>query len=381
MDMTTRITIFSGYNRPAQHRKIELLADTPGLDILNILPAGSGKPSGAYPSANGQRQYRTRELPLHSLGRAGDPHRIFHWPPSFQLRQFQPHIIQCEYEQEGVLAAEVALARRWLARHSQLILNSAQNLLRPRRWAVRAIGAFTLRAADHVSCWSEEAIQVLRAQGYQRSVNIMPTMGADTRCFYPKPSVSLRRQMGIQDSFVAGYVGRVVPDKGISALLRAAKHLYPAISVLVVGDGPARDELQRLAAQLGIQDHCRFIGAQPYDRLPDYFNALDVLVLPSLTTRVWKEQFGRVLVEAMACGVPVIGSDSGAIPEVIGDAGLIFPEGAAAALAECVRRLIDSPELRAELAQRGLARVMAHYTPERLAACTLDLYRQISPTL
>ncbi len=377
MDMTTRITIFSGYNHPSQHRKIELLADMPDFDILHILPAESGKPSGTYPSANGQRHYRTRELPLHSLGLAGDPHRIFHWPPSFQLRQFQPHIIQCEYEQEGILAAEVALARQVLARHSKLILNSAQNLLRPRRLAVRAIGAFTLRAADHVSCWSEEAIQVLRAEGYHRSVNIMPIMGTDTRCFYPKPSVSLRRQMGIQSSFVAGCVGRLVPEKGISALLRAAKYLYPVISVLVIGDGPARDELQMLAAHLGIQDQCRFIGAQPYDRLPDYFNALDVLVLPSLTTRVWKEQFGRVLIEAMACGVPVIGSDSGAIPEVIGEAGLIFPEGDARALADCLRRLIDSPELRMDLTQRGIARVQAYYTQERIAQQTLEVYQRL----
>jgi glycosyltransferase involved in cell wall biosynthesis len=92
---------------------------------------------------------------------------------------------------------------------------------------------------------------------------------------------------------------------------------------------------------------------------------------------VWKEQFGRVLIEAMACKVPVIGSDSGAIPEVIGNAGLIFPEGDADALADRLRRLMASPALRLELATRGYARMRGLYTQERVAAQTAELYRQV----
>jgi glycosyltransferase involved in cell wall biosynthesis len=104
---------------------------------------------------------------------------------------------------------------------------------------------------------------------------------------------------------------------------------------------------------------------------------IDTLVLPSRTTSVWKEQFGRVLTEAMACRVPVIGSDSGAIPEVIGDAGLIFTEGDAVALADCLRQLIDFPDLRRDLAQRGYMRVMTNYTQEHIAQQTTDFYRQV----
>src|SRR5260221_14335510 len=94
----------------------------------------------------------------------------------------------------------------------------------------------------------------------------------------------------------------------------------------------------------------------PPARLAAQFCQIDALVLRSLTTPVWKEQFGRVLTEAMACGVPVVGSSSGAIPEVIGEAGLIFPEGDAAALAGCLAKLQQPPALRLALAQRGLAR-------------------------
>jgi len=101
------------------------------------------------------------------------------------------------------------------------------------------------------------------------------------------------------------------------------------------------------------------------------------VVLPSCTTRVWKEQFGRILVEAMACKVPVVGSDSGAIPEVVGDAGLIFPEGDAAALAECLRQLKESPELRQELAERGYVRAATHYSQERTGSLSVNFYKEV----
>jgi glycosyltransferase involved in cell wall biosynthesis len=112
-------------------------------------------------------------------------------------------------------------------------------------------------------------------------------------------------------------------------------------------------------------------------QIAQQFHKIDVLVLPSRTTPVWKEQFGRVLAEAMACHVPVIGSNSGAIPEVIGDAGLIFPEGDVTALANCLRQLINSPDLRHDLAQRGYNRVITNYTQEHIALQTVAFYQQL----
>jgi glycosyltransferase involved in cell wall biosynthesis len=100
-------------------------------------------------------------------------------------------------------------------------------------------------------------------------------------------------------------------------------------------------------------------------------------VLPSRTRPNWKEQFGRALVEAMACEVPVVGSDSGEIPNVIGDAGLVFPEGDVAALAGHLRRLQDSQDMRRDLGRRGRARVLDRFTQARVAEQTYQLYRQI----
>jgi glycosyltransferase involved in cell wall biosynthesis len=111
--------------------------------------------------------------------------------------------------------------------------------------------------------------------------------------------------------------------------------------------------------------------------MPSHDRQMDVLVLPSRTRPNWKEQFGRVLVEAMACGLPVIGSDSGEIPNVIGDAGLIFPEGQAGPLRDRLQRLMRDPGLVGTLSQRGRQRVLAHYTQARVAAQTYQVYRQI----
>jgi glycosyltransferase involved in cell wall biosynthesis len=102
-----------------------------------------------------------------------------------------------------------------------------------------------------------------------------------------------------------------------------------------------------------------------------------VLALPSLTTTSWKEQFGRVLQEAMACGIPVVGSDSGEIPHVIGDAGLVTPEGDAAALRDALRRLMDDAHLRHDLGHRGRARVLERFTHARVAAATVEVYRRV----
>ena len=115
----------------------------------------------------------------------------------------------------------------------------------------------------------------------------------------------------------------------------------------------------------------------PSTQMHDYYNQLHTLILPSLTRPNWKEQFGRVLIEAMACGVPVVGSDSGEIPNVIGDAGLVFAEGDGRALRDRLSQLMADPALRGEMARRGRERVLAHYTQAQVAAKTYQVYREL----
>ncbi|MGQ0603525.1 MAG: glycosyltransferase [Anaerolineales bacterium] len=275
------------------------------------------------------------------------------------------------------MTAVVALTRQLIAPGAPLVLYSWQNLARPRSFWVRALSGLTLRAATHFVCGNTEAVQLLRSAGYARGADVAPMMGVDTRLFRPHSAQALSMRLGLS-SFTVGYVGRLSAEKGVTVLLEALALARQPMQAMIVGDGPMATALQARAQSLGLADRCRFVGAADYAAVPEYINAMDTLVLPSLTTAHWKEQFGRVLIEAMGCRVPVIGSASGAIPEVIGDAGRIFPEGDALALAAVLDELELQPRLRAELAERGYTRVQARYTVEQLAATLLGVWRRLS---
>ncbi len=172
-----------------------------------------------------------------------------------------------------------------------------------------------------------------------------------------------------------GFVGRLIPAKGLRILLEAAARLTADFTLLIDGQGPYRADLEGTARALGLS--ARLVFMEPsHEEVPEYLACMDALVLPSYTTPQWTEQFGRVLVEAMACGVPVVGSTSGAIPSVIGDAGLVFPERDAAALAKCLERLTTEPALREDLRRRGLERARTGFSWEHVAGLMCDVYRE-----
>ncbi|MCZ7547269.1 MAG: glycosyltransferase [Anaerolineae bacterium] len=162
--------------------------------------------------------------------------------------------------------------------------------------------------------------------------------------------------------------------------MRAVAGLEGDWRLEVCGSGPAAGDLERLAAALGIADRVNFCAWMPSVEMPDFYRRIHALVVPSRTQPNWKEQFGRVIVEAMACGAPVVGSDSGAIPEVMGDAGLIFPEGDVDALRQALARLMRDPALWADRAARGRARVRAQFTQARVASETVRVYREMLAT-
>src|SRR6185436_20491679 len=165
------------------------------------------------------------------------------------------------------------------------------------------------------------------------------------------------------ETLTIGFVGRMLPGKGLNLLSEALGLLASEKwNLLVVGDGSERASFESSLAGRDLRARARFTGAVSYEHVPELFKQIDLLVMPTETTERIREQFGRVLVEAMAACIPVIGSTCGAIPEVIADAGLIFPEGDAKALAEAIRRMLSDPELRERCAVVGKARVEENYS-------------------
>jgi glycosyltransferase involved in cell wall biosynthesis len=170
----------------------------------------------------------------------------------------------------------------------------------------------------------------------------------------------------------------MLPGKGLNILADALTKLRDEEwQLLVVGDGSERESFTKQLSDAGLLDRTKFTGAVSYELTPEYFQEIDVLVIPTQTTERIREQFGRVIVEAMACGVPVIGSTCGAIPEVIGEAGLVVPEGEGTLLAEAIKRLLADEEMKTRFSRLGRARVEENYSWDRVAKITYALYQHV----
>lgn len=356
-----RVLFVARYRAASQQRKVDLLRCQPDLAVWQVRPTPTTLPPAPH----------TYDVPL--LGNPDDPHRVRYAHLAAALRAARPQIIHAEEEPDSLAALHLLLLRARYAPRAILILNTWQNILRPRPLAVRLITRLSLLASAAICCASREAVAVLRQLGYQRAAPLLPAIGVDLAHF------PLRPHEPPTPPLVVGYAGRLVPEKGIDTLIDAAAQLVPHTPLRLVLAGTGDDALQAALAaqaqQAGVAAH--FAGAIPPDQIGTWLHTLHVLVLPSRTTSVWKEQYGRILSEAMACGVPVIGSDSGAIPDVIGSAGQTFPEGDAHTLAAHLRRLASDATLRQQMAQAGYQRVVQHYSQQQIAARTAALYRML----
>ncbi len=276
-------------------------------------------------------------------------------------------LIDMHEEPFGLAVAEV-LALRWLrARGTPFLVCSAQNLEKryppPFRWFER----WALRRAAGAYTCNLEAGRILRRKGLAGELELLP-LGVDVDRFHPvdrdPPTGELR----------VGYVGRLIPHKGVAVLLQAIAR-DPRLRAEVHGAGPAADSLAELAGQLAVADRVVFHGHVDEVVMPDVYQDLDVLAVPSVPMAGWVEQFGRVVVEAQASGVPVVASASGALPDVVGDRGLLVPPGDPAALGDALVRLLDEPGLWSRLAEAG-ARGAGRYSWERVAADQQALYER-----
>ncbi len=362
-----RVLHIARYRAPSMERKLELMAAQPGLAFWLVRPAvwqdeyGKVAVNPVVPGCSVLR------VPM--LGRTNDPHRALYRTLTFGMRAIRPHIIHAEEEPDSLAALQIVLARRLFAPRAKLILHTWQNVNRPKKWYVRLVTRISLREADAILCANRGAVQVLREVGYRGPAEVIPPIGVDTHIFRP-----MERRTD-PATFRVAYAGRFVPEKGLDVLLQAVALLGPRVELWLIGNGPQRAALQALAQDLGIGERVRWTQPVAPEQMPELLAQVDVVVLPSRTTPVWKEQFGRILVETMACGVPVVGSDSGAIPEVVGEAGLVFPEGDAEALAERLEQLRRFSDLRAECARKGLEQARL-YTQESAANQTVNFYRR-----
>jgi len=219
---------------------------------------------------------------------------------------------------------------------------------------------------------------LLGRKGYSAKPRHQASLGYDPKNMFVDKDAGLdvRRKLGWSDTVpVVGYLGRFVEDKGLKVLMASLDQLKKPWYALFVGNGPLRGDLESWAAKYSSQVAIR--TEVKHEDVRPYINAMDMLAAPSLTMPNWREQFGRMTVEAFACGVPVIGSDSGEIPFVIRDTGIIIPENNANALATALETLMDDREHREDIVQRGLERANAEFTWSGIARGTLGFFDEL----
>ncbi len=245
-----------------------------------------------------------------------------------------------------------------------------------------------VREVDHmVAATPLEKAQLVWLYGATpSSITVIPP-GVDVRRFRPIPKMEARRVLGIppERRYVL-FVGRIEPLKGLETLMRAVAILAQDcptwtqdFAVVVIGGDPdatadaEMGRLQQLRAELGITDLVAFLGAKAQETLPYYYNAADVVVMPSDY-----ESFGLVALEAMACGTPVIASDVGGLVYLVrdGETGLRVPRRQPIALARALDRLLRDEELRQRLGENG-RRWAQRFAWPIIADRIVDLYQEV----
>ncbi len=351
----------------AQYRgKAQSLADKPDIELTVVLPPGWRDERGPVqlePEEAAPR-YQMIAAPLRFNGL----YHLHYYPTIGEIiSRAQPDIVHLDEEPYNFATFHALRAVRRHAPRARSLFFTWQNLPRtyppPFLWIER----YVYSHCDYAIAGTHDAAQVLRRKGFRRPTCVIPQFGVDPFILTPGPARNQR------ETFTVGFAGRLVPEKGALLLLEAMKRLEGRWELVIVGSGPQRAELEARARGLPV----RIISWQPSARMPDLYRTFDVLVAPSVSRPNWTEQFGRVLVEAMACGIPVIGSSCGEIPNVIGDAGVVFRESNVRELARLIGELRASPERRAEFGRHGRARVLERFTQQKIVDETAQVYREL----
>jgi glycosyltransferase involved in cell wall biosynthesis len=348
----------------AHHGRLQELANL-GVDLTVIVPPRYGSQPLEIRHSD---SYNIRVLPCWFT-----PYNHFHFYPA-RIGPIDADLVHLEEEPWSLVTQQ--FMRLCVKARKPVIFISWQNLYKNYPPPFNFFERYTFAHANAAIAGSREVQSILRAKGFHKPAPIT-VYGVDPLVFVRRNVASLRERFGLENTFVIGFVGRILFDKGIADLVRAFALLPRTCALVIVGDGEFRAEAERLATSLGVESRIRWIPQVHSLDVPNYMSLFDVLVLPSRTMRNWKEQFGRVLIEAMACEAPPIGSSSGEIPNVIDDAGLVFPEGDVTALAGQLRLLFDQPQLLADLRRKGRRRVLEHFTQRKVAEDIVKLYREV----
>jgi glycosyltransferase involved in cell wall biosynthesis len=290
-----------------------------------------------------------------------EPWALYKWQAWWLKRRYQPHSLFGEF--------------------------TFENLERPglRGWILSQFYRASARVDDFTISGNQASRRILLKYGASEKRNLVAAQnGVDTNDFIPAPEKKSQfRQLFhlSPDALIIGFCGRFMVEKGILDLIAAVQEIrldqtHENVHLALLGEGPLKST---------ITEECppwlHVVVGQPSSVIPKFMQSVDLFVLPSKPSRegrrVWEEQFGHVLIEAMACGVPTLGSDSGAIPEVIGTPEAIFPHSDVNALRQLLSKAIEDPTWRLALGKKQRQRVETNYSHETVARRYTDFFLEM----
>jgi glycosyltransferase involved in cell wall biosynthesis len=280
--------------------------------------------------------YRLHALPVALPSVRGQRHAYFFARGLRAIvRRFRPDVIDLWEEAYTAVSAQVSMTREFHARHARLILSPSVRVAKRQPLPFSLGEKFVISRCNFVVGRSPEVVDVMRAKGY-RGPSTVIGHGIDLAALEPLDMDVCRKALDLPPGPLIVFLGRLVTDKGIDTLIEALQHV-PSARLAIFGGGPEESFLRRLATQCGVEDRIVFRGPVPADRVAPVLNAGDVLAMPS---RV--ERWGRVAIEALACGTPVVvGGDY--LPTLVGSYGRVVLPDDPGALAAALTATLNEP--------------------------------------
>jgi len=297
------------------------------------------------------------------------------------IKNFKPDLIHVEQGDAALSYFQANLCCKYLNKKIKSVfftwINWKPNHSLKYNLLWKPIEKINRRCATGAIAGNQEAQELLRQKGFNKPIMVLPQLGVNTDIF--KPAKKLH-PASLKSVNYIGFIGRITDEKGVFLLLNAFFKIhqkFPHWNLIFIGKGPALPQLNNFIAQKKLHHRIEFCQPVPHEKVALLLQKMDILVLPSYDTPLWKEQFGHVLIEAMACKIPILGSSAGPIPHVIDQAGLIFEQKNEASLLAQLQTLMQDENSRKQLGELGLTRAHEHYSHKVIADKTYQFWNRL----